>query len=126
MPKAIDPAERLAKLTELCVALPETRRELKGLSNEHAAFMVGKKTFVWFVANHHGDGIVGIWCKVPPGENNALAAANPKRFFIPPYVGKQGWVGFRLDTPSVSWSEVKELIQTSYRMMAGKKLLEQM
>jgi hypothetical protein len=124
MPAAIDAAERLAKLTELCLALPQTGRELKGLRNEHAAFTVGKKTFVWFVDNHHGDGIVGLWCKVLPGENQALAAADPRRFFVPPYVGKQGWVGFRLDTARVDWSEVRELVQGSYRMLAGKKLLD--
>jgi len=126
MPAPIDASGRLARLTEICLALPETRREDKGVHHEHAQFAVGKKTFVWFVNDHHGDGIVGIWCKVPPGENQALAAAQPKRFFVPPYVGKQGWVGLRLDGAKVNWGEVKELVVGSYRMIAGKKQLAEL
>lgn len=126
MPAPIDASDRLARLTEICLVLPETRCEVKGVHNEHAQFTVGKKTFVWFVNNHHGDGIVGIWCKVLPGENQALAAAQPKRFFVPPYVGKQGWVGLRLDGAKVNWGEVRELVAGSYRMMAGKKQLAEL
>ena len=88
----------------------------------HAGFKVGKKIFAYFLNNHHGDGIVGMWCKVMPGENAALIAASPKRFYMPAYVGPRGWVGLRLDAGRVSWKEVAELVRCSYRLVAGKKL----
>ena len=113
--------DRLRRLTEICLALPQTQRELMG---SHAAFKVKKKVFVYFLNDHHGDGIVGLACKVLPGENTALIASNPKRFFMPAYIGPRGWVGLRLDVPRVDWKEVSEIVQVSYAWMAGKKLAE--
>jgi len=110
--------ERLRRVTEIALALPGAVREMMGA---HAGFKVKKKVFAYFLNDHHGDGIVGIWCKVLPGENAALIAANPKRFFMPAYVGPKGWVGLRLDVGRVSWSEVKELVGMSYSLMAEKK-----
>jgi hypothetical protein len=64
---------------------------------------------------------VGVSCKVLPGENAALIAANPKRFFMPAYVGPRGWVGLRLDVGRVSWKEVGEIVRGSYLLVMGKK-----
>jgi hypothetical protein len=110
---------RLTRLTKICLALPEAQREIHG---QHAAFLVRKKNFVWFLNDHHGDGIVGIATKVLPGDNEALVAAQPKRFYLPAYVAHRGWVGLRLDTRKIDWEEVSELIATSYRLTAPKKL----
>ncbi|HLK49633.1 MAG TPA: MmcQ/YjbR family DNA-binding protein [Bryobacteraceae bacterium] len=110
---------RLARVTKICLALPETRRELHG---SHAAFLVRKKTFAYFLNNHHDDGIVSITGKVLPGDNNALVAAQPKRFYLPAYIGPRGWVALRLDLGKVDWNEVAELVQCSYRLMAPKRL----
>jgi predicted DNA-binding protein (MmcQ/YjbR family) len=109
---------RLTRLTEICLTLPWAEREVMGA---HASFKVKKKVFAYFVNDHHGDGIVGIWCKVLPGENAALIAANSKRFYMPAYVGPRGWVGLRLDVGRVAWGEVKELVGMSYSLVAGKK-----
>jgi hypothetical protein len=53
----------LPRLTKICLALPETVREDHGA---HAGFLVRKKTFAWYLHNHHGDGIVSVSCKVLP------------------------------------------------------------
>jgi hypothetical protein len=111
--------ERLTRLTEICLALPNVERETMG---DQAGFKLGKKLFAYFVNNHHGDGIVGMWCKVMPGENAALIAAHPKRFYMPAYVGPRGWVGLRLDVGRISWKEVAELVRCSYGLVASKKL----
>ncbi len=66
--------DRLDALTKICLALPETRREDKG---SHAAFLVGKKTFAYYLDNHHGDNIVSVCCKVLPGENRFLVESDP-------------------------------------------------
>jgi hypothetical protein len=110
---------RLTRLSKICLALPGTSREDCG---RHAAFRVSKKTFVWFLDDHHGDGIVGVAAKVLPGDNAALAAAHPARFYLPAYTASRGWVALRLDTRSIDWDEVAELVRTSYRLIAPKKL----
>jgi predicted DNA-binding protein (MmcQ/YjbR family) len=111
--------ERLERFTKICLRLPQTEREVRGL---HAGFKVKKKTFAYFVNNHHGDGIVGVLCKVLPGDNVALIAADPKRFYMPAYVGPRGWVGLRLDVGRVNWAELEELARGSYQLVAGKPL----
>ena len=117
------PDDPLARLTTLCLALPGAEREDMG---EHAAFRAGKKVFVYYLHNHHGDGIVGFTCKLPPGENTALIAARPDRFYMPAYVGPRGWVGFRLDRPRIAWTEVAELMRVSYTLVAPKRLLREL
>ena len=110
---------RLVKITKICLALPEATRELCGL---HAGFRVRKKTFAWFLNDHHGDGIVAVSCKAIPGDNTVLAAADPARFYIPSYLGPKGWVALRLDVGAVDWGEVAELVAGSYRQIAPKGL----
>jgi hypothetical protein len=109
----------LSRLTKICLALPEAKREVCG---QHAGFQVRKKTFAWFLNDHHGDGIVAVSCKVLPGDNNALVAAQPTRFYMPSYMGPRGWVALRLDVGEVDWDEVAELVACSYRLIAPKTL----
>ena len=111
--------DRLERFSEICLSLPKTKREV---SSPHAIFTVNKKVFAYFVSNHHGDGIIAINCKVPPGENTALIASQPKRFYMPAYIGPRGWVGLRLDVGRISWNEVKELTRCSYELVSKKRL----
>jgi hypothetical protein len=111
--------DRLDALTKICLALPETRRENK---ESHAAFLVGQKTFAYYLDNHHGDNIVSVCCKVLPGENRFLVESSPARFYLPAYIGPRGWIGLRMDLPKLNWSEVKELILGSYLQVAPKRL----
>jgi len=115
--------ERLKKLSAICLALPEAVRKDQG---SHAAFRVAKKVFAYYLNDHHGDGIVGIWCKALPGDNERLIVSNPRKFYMPAYVGPRGWVGLRLDRPTVDWSEVTELVRLSYLQIAPKKLVRLM
>jgi hypothetical protein len=111
--------ERLVLFTKICLGFPRAEREMMG---SHAGFKVKKKTFAYFLNDHHGDGIVGVWCKVLPGDNAALIKADPKRFFMPAYVGPRGWVGLRLDGRRIDWGEVEELAKGSYQLVTGKTL----
>lgn len=110
---------RLRRLTEIALALPETTRQIHG---PHAQFLVRKKTFAYFLDNHHGDGIVAVTCKVLPGDNKALAEAQPRRFYLPAYIGFRGWVALRLDVGKIDWEEVRELLLGSYTLVAPKRL----
>jgi phosphoribosylglycinamide formyltransferase-1 len=112
---------RLVYLTEIAISLPEVTRKIYG---SHAQFLVRKKTFAYFLDNHHGDGIVAVTCKVLPGDNKALAEAQPRRFYLPDYLASKGWVALRLDVGKVDWDEVKELLFGSYVLIAPKRLAE--
>lgn len=113
---------RLTKVTELALALPDATRKVHG---SHAQFLVRKKTFAYFLDNHHGDGIVSVTCKVMAGDNKALVEAQPRRFYLPAYIGPKGWIALRLDVGKIDWEEVKELLLGSYMLVAPKKLAEQ-
>jgi hypothetical protein len=110
---------RLARLSKICLALPETHCRQSG---SHAAFLVRKKTFAYFLDNHHGDGRVALACKVATGENADMVAAAPARFYLPAYLASNGWVALRLDVGETDWSEVAELATDSYRLLAPKRL----
>ena len=110
---------RLVRLTRICLALPEAIRQYNG---EHAGFLVRKRTFAYFLNDHHGDGIVAVTCKALPGDNVALAAAQPARFYLPSYIGPRGWVALRLDVGAVDWDEVAELVVGSYLLVAPSRL----
>src|SRR5271154_1460896 len=109
----------LDRLTAICLALPETTRELQG---DHAGFRVRKKVFAYFLNNHHGDGIVSVCGKTLRGDHTALVASDPVKFYLPAYIGPRGWVGLRLDAGKVDWEEVEEMVIGSYRQTAPKTL----
>ena len=113
--------ERLDRLSKICLALPSAVREDK---QSHASFRVAKKVFAYFLEDHHSDGIMSVCCKVLPGDNERLITANPRKFFMPDYIGPRGWVWLRLDRPTVDWAEVKELVHGSYAQTASKRLLQ--
>jgi phosphoribosylglycinamide formyltransferase-1 len=113
---------RLARLTEICLALPEANREVMG---DHAAFTVRKRKFVYFLSDHHGDGIVSVCFRTQTGQSDALLATEPERFYKPAYIGPRGWIGLRLDLGKIDWSEVSEFVRDSYRLAAPRKLASQ-
>lgn len=119
MKKEFAKDQRLDRVTRICKALPEASYELAG---KHASYEVRKKTFAYYLNDHHGDGIIAVCAKVLPGDNAALIVAQPRKFYMPSYIGPRGWVALRLDIPGVDWGEVAELIRGSYRLVAPQKL----
>jgi hypothetical protein len=110
---------RRDRLVRLCRTLPEATATPH---DQHVGFTVGGRSFAWYVDDEHGDGRVAVLCKAAQGENAALVAADPHRFYLPRYVGKRGWVGLRLDLQDVDWGEVAELVADSYRLVAPRRL----
>jgi predicted DNA-binding protein (MmcQ/YjbR family) len=102
-------------LRAICLALPEaTEKEAWG----DPTFRVRDRIFAM---EKRGDGRISVWCKAPPGSQAVLVGAAPERFFVPPYVGRKGWVGMRLDD-APDWNEVEMLVRRSYRLIAPKRL----
>ncbi|HVX45528.1 MAG TPA: MmcQ/YjbR family DNA-binding protein [Mycobacteriales bacterium] len=108
----------LPKLREICLRLPEVTERLS--HGEPTFFIRGKKTFVMY-ADHHHDDRLAFWCAAPEGVQAELVAAEPERFFVPPYVGTRGWLGVRLDV-EVDWAEIAEIATDAYRTVAPKTL----
>jgi len=116
-------AAALQRVRAICGALPEvTERPSHGAPT---FFVGGKKTFLMFHDDHHGDGRLAIWCAAPDGVQAALVAEEPDRFFRPPYVGHRGWLGVRLDVDP-DWDELAGIVEDAYRVVAPKRLIAQL
>ena len=109
----------LDRVRSLCMALPEVTERLS--HGSPTWFVRGKKTFVMYLDDHHGDGRLALWCAAPAGMQEALVAGEPDHYFRPPYVGHRGWIGVRLDR-DLSWKEVGEVIRDAYVAVAPKRL----
>jgi hypothetical protein len=122
MSTAWDEADRVrarARLGELTAELPGVEMQDE---HGHTGFLLGGKRFAWLLVDHHGDGRLALWVKAPPGEQAALVGGDPKRYFVPAYLGPRGWVGVNLDDASTpDWDEVAALLETGWRMSAGKR-----
>lgn len=118
---ADETGDPVARLRAICMAFPSATERLS-----HGAptwFVRGKSVFVTCMADgHHHNDFPHLWCAAPPGAQEELIAADPERFFRPPYVGGRGWLGLRLDR-GVDWSEVAELCEEAYRTVAPKALV---
>ncbi len=108
-------ADPLRRLRGICMALPEAEERETW---ETTTFRVRGKIFA-MVSTHAGT--LAVWCKAPPGAQEILIGADPRRFFRPPYVGHNGWIGVRLDA-RVDWAELDALVRRSWRLTAPKRL----
>ena len=98
------------------MAFPEVEERL---SHGEPTWFV-KKSFVMF-ANHHHDDRLAFWCAAPEGAQDVLVAAEPQRYFVPPYVGHRGWLGVYLDV-EVDWDAVAMIISDAYACVAPRKV----
>ena len=112
----------LAEVRRAGLSLPET---VERLSHGAPSFFAGgKKCFVMFLDDHHGDGRLALWVAAPPGVQAEQVDDDPDRFFVPPYVGGRGWLGVRLDRDP-DWDEVGSIVTEAWRCVAPKKLVAQ-
>ena len=113
------PARRqaaLERLRAIRATLPETTER-----PSHGApsfFARDKRCFLNLWDDHHGDGRFAIWCAAPPGAQELLVAADPEKFFRPPYVGHRGWLGVMLHG-DVDWDEIAGIVEDAYATVAG-------
>lgn len=110
------PIERLRRL---CLALPDTWEKL---SHGAPSFWVGKSMFAMFAeaSNHHGAGRHGVWCRSTHEIQDMLLQLDPARFFRPPYVGANGWIGVYLDRRP-NWRQVGERLAEAHALAHVKQ-----
>jgi predicted DNA-binding protein (MmcQ/YjbR family) len=114
------PEHLLQSLRELCLAYPGTEEIWEGSVGE-PVWKTGGRIFAM---QHRMEGRPSLWVKAPPGAQEMLVGSAPDRYFRPPYVGHNGWVGAWLDDTTV-WPELDDLVDDSWRMTAKKTLIKQ-
>lgn len=106
----------LTELRAVCLAFPETV-EVEAWGRP--TFRAGRRLFAVFTGTE--DHPYAVVFKPAPEERPALVGDG--RFHVPPYFGPSGWLALDLTAGAVDWTEVGELMETSYRQVALKRML---
>jgi len=108
-------AKSLDRIRTIAMALPEATEEVTWGTDIN--FRVRKKIFCF-----PGSG----GSLTVKAERDELAALlDDARFSPAPYLARGGWVRMDLQLAAVDWTEVRELIHTSYMLIAPKRLAAQ-
>ncbi|MCU1360962.1 MAG: uncharacterized protein JWN99_2251 [Ilumatobacteraceae bacterium] len=105
-------ARQLERMRTIAMKLPEATEEVTWGTDIN--FRVRKKIFAF-----PGQG-GSLTVKAERDELPALLGDS--RFKPAPYLARGGWVRLDLSESKVDWTEVEELIHTSYCLIAPKKL----
>ncbi|MDO5678326.1 MAG: MmcQ/YjbR family DNA-binding protein [Propionibacteriaceae bacterium] len=111
------------RVRDIAMAFPDAQQKT---SVGHATWFT-RKVFLWWGMAHKVDGVwtqepYSIAVQLPEDERLAVLEAGG---YVPGYIGPFGWVGIRLDE-GTDWEEIAELIEESFRMTAGKRLIAEL
>ena len=105
---------RGSSFRRIALSLPEAEeRETWG----EATFRVRNRIFAMLGSDGKGASI-----KSTHDEQQALIAADPETFSLPPYVAAHGWVGVQLS--SADAGELEELLIEAWRLTAPKRMVK--
>jgi hypothetical protein len=107
------------RLSDICAALPDI---VEKTSHGELAWSTGTgKTTRQFATtwDHHHDDRNAVVFAAPPGAQDQLIAADPTRYFRPPYVGGRGWVGYYLDVEPIDWDVLELHLADAHALMAA-------
>jgi len=118
----------LPRVRELCLAFPEAfEKPAHGTPTFRTRAMFA--VYGGMVKNpvpggpmtriHHA-----VLFKAEPEERPALE--QDPRFWSPAYYGPSGWLALNLDAAPIDWQEVAELVDASYRLVSGPRLLRRL
>src|SRR5262244_1563121 len=105
------PVERLRRI---CLALPETTEKIAW---GEPTWRVKGKLFAQLDDHHHGADHLAVWLPAALGVQEMLVKSDPRRFFVPPYVGQRGWIGVRIDGRP-NWRLVATLVRDAHAKVA--------
>jgi hypothetical protein len=106
-------------LSAICTSMPDTTEKT---SHGELAWStgVGKTTRQFATTwDHHHDDRNAVVFAAPPGAQEQLIAAEPSRYFRPPYVGGRGWVGYYLDVEPIDWDVLELHLADAHALMAA-------
>lgn len=124
-----DDEPELVRLREACSGLPAST---EFVSHGRPNFKAGEKGKVFAVygggerrapGEHHRVD-TALLVKIDPAELTAVD--EDERFFVPAYYGPAGWRALDLADPRTDWDEVAELLDASFRLVAGKRLIAEL
>ncbi len=90
----------------ICVALPGSSEIV---SRGHPAFTTGQRIYA-VLESYKGE--LSLCVKV--GLTVQGVFLNDPRFYLTPYIGKQGWVSLRIHAAPIDWKEIAGLIAGSH------------
>lgn len=110
----------LARLRTICLALPDAAEKIShGRPNWFTTKVFA--TYGGSVKGDHSDPLLARALLFLPSPEDAPALEHDERVHVPAYVGTRGWRALPLDGPDVDWVEVAELVESSYRQLAGAR-----
>lgn len=108
------PQHALDELRKICRELPEV---VETVTYGNPTFLAGKKSFV-VLDRYKGEYAIAF--KATFADQAALTMQ--PHFYVSPYSGRFGWTSLRLKG-DIDWSEVRDLVRSSYRLVALKRML---
>jgi predicted DNA-binding protein (MmcQ/YjbR family) len=90
----------------VCLALPGS---IEIVSHGHPAFSNGKRIYA-VLEEYRGD--LSLCVKV--GLDVQAVFLKDPRFYLTPYIGKQGWVSLKVHAAPIDWSEIGGLLEGSH------------
>ena len=104
--------EILERLRKICLPMADVDETTTFC---HPTFRVKGKIFL--VLEEY-KGKLGICVKVEKELQGIFL--DDSRFFLTPYIGKHGWVTLKVYAARLNWTEVRELVRGSYRLVSTK------
>jgi hypothetical protein len=111
------PRTPVDRLRAICLALSETTEKTAW---GEPTWRVRGKLFAQLDDHHHGAEHLAVWLPAALGVQELLVKSDPRRFFVPPYVGHRGWIGVRIDGRP-NWRLVTTLVHDAYAQAAPKR-----
>jgi predicted DNA-binding protein (MmcQ/YjbR family) len=104
-------AQILRRLRKICMGVPGVS---EGTTFGHPTFRVDGRMFA-VLEEYKGE--LGICIKVEKELQGIFL--DDSRFFRTPYIGKHGWVTLKVYAARLNWTEVKDLVRGSHRLVAA-------
>jgi predicted DNA-binding protein (MmcQ/YjbR family) len=101
----------LERLRKICLALADVD---EATTFGHPTFRVKGKMFA-VLEEYKGE--LGICVKVEKELQGIFL--DDSGFFRTPYIGKHGWVTLKVYAARLNWTEVKDLVRGSYRLVSA-------
>jgi predicted DNA-binding protein (MmcQ/YjbR family) len=107
----------LEDLRKVCLALPESA-EVEAWGRP--TFRAGKRMFAVFEgSDDHPFAVI-----FKPESDERPVLLDDPRFHVPAYYGPGGWLSLDFTAAEVDWGEVAELMESSYRQVALKRMIK--
>jgi hypothetical protein len=108
------------RLESICAALPDVSDRIS--HGERAWYVAkGKRTRQFATTwDHHHDDRNAVVMAAPDGAQQHLIDDEPTRYFRPPYVGAQGWIGIYLDIAKVDWDRIELHLSDAHAVITEK------